>query len=85
MDKKYYENVISIGQLQSCINMLINMHKDLNCNMVNLVEKLGANVPMVEGNMKSTKSLRKSEVQDPKLSTLILAIENISTQVDQGV
>jgi hypothetical protein len=37
--------------------MLINMHEDLKRNMENLVEKFSTNVPIVEANMQSTKSM----------------------------
>jgi len=62
--------------------MLINMHKDLNCNMVNLVEKLGANVwreHEINGILTEKWGVR------PGLSTPTLTVENIGTQMDKGV
>jgi hypothetical protein len=50
--------------------MLINMHKDLKCNMENLVEKLCAPRLMMEWNMHSTESLPRSKVLDLKQSTI---------------
>jgi hypothetical protein len=52
------------------MNMLINMHKDLKCNMENLVEKLGTPRPMTEGNMHSIKSFPRNKLLDLKQSTI---------------